>query len=149
MTEITSPMPGVVHLLSDVPDPVFAQGVVGPGLALEPIGAGGQDVVAPIPGRIAKLHPHAFVIASDDVTVLIHLGIDTVQLNGAGFVMHAAEGDEVRSGDVLITWQPDEVRSGGRSAICPVVVLDNSAEDLTTLVEPENMVSPGDALLEV
>lgn len=149
MTEITSPMPGVVHLLSDVPDPVFAQGVVGPGLALEPIGAGGQDVVAPIPGRIAKLHPHAFVIASDDVTVLIHLGIDTVQLNGAGFVMHAAEGDEVRSGDVLITWQPDEVRSGGRSAICPIVVLDNSVEDLTTLVEPENMVSPGDALLEV
>lgn len=149
MTEITSPMPGFVHLLSDVPDPVFAQGVVGPGLALEPIGAGGQDVVAPIPGRIAKLHPHAFVIASDDVTVLIHLGIDTVQLNGAGFVMHAAEGDEVRAGDVLITWQPDEVRSGGRSAICPVVVLDNSAEDLTTLVEPENMVSPGDALLEV
>lgn len=142
-------MPGVVHLLSDVPDPVFAQGVVGPGLALEPIGAGGQDVVAPIPGRIAKLHPHAFVIASDDVTVLVHLGIDTVQLNGAGFVTHAAEGDEVRTGDVLITWQPDEVRSGGRSAICPVVVLDNSAEDLTTLVEPENMVSPGDALLEV
>ena len=135
MTEITSPMPGVVHLLSDVPDPVFAQGVVGPGLALEPIGAGGQDVVAPIPGRIAKLHPHAFVIASDDVTVLVHLGIDTVQLNGAGFVTHAAEGDEVRS--------------GGRSAICPIVVLDNSAEDLTTLVEPENMVSPGDALLEV
>ena len=149
MTEITSPMPGVVHLLSDVPDPVFAQGVVGPGLALEPIGAGGQDVVAPIPGRIAKLHPHAFVIASDDVTVLVHLGIDTVQLNGAGFVTHAAEGDEVRAGDVLITWHPDEVRSGGRSAICPVVVLDNSAEDLTTLVEPENMVSPGDALLEV
>lgn len=149
MTEITSPMPGVVHLLSDVPDPVFAQGVVGPGLALEPIGAGGQDVVAPIPGRIAKLHPHAFVIASDDVTVLIHLGIDTVQLNGAGFVTHAAEGDEVRAGDVLITWQPDEVRSGGRSAICPIVVLDNSVEDLTTLVEPENMVSPGDALLEV
>lgn len=149
MTEITSPMPGFVHLLSDVPDPVFAQGVVGPGLALEPIGAGGQDVVAPIPGRIAKLHPHAFVIASGDVTVLVHLGIDTVQLNGAGFVTHAAEGDEVRAGDVLITWQPDEVRSGGRSAICPVVVLDNSAEDLTTLVEPENMVSPGDALLEV
>ena len=59
------------------------------------------------------------------------------------------EEDEVRTGDVLITWQPDEVRSGGRSAICPVVVLDNSAEDLTTLVEPENMVNPGDALLEV
>ena len=149
MTEITSPMPGFVHLLSDVPDPVFAQGVVGPGLALEPIGEGGQDVVAPIPGRIAKLHPHAFVISSDELTVLVHLGIDTVQLNGAGFVMHAAEGDEVRAGDVLITWQPDEVRAGGRSAICPIVVLDNSAEDLTTLVEPENMVSPGDALLEV
>ena len=73
MTEITSPMPGVVHLLSDVPDPVFAQGVVGPGLALEPIGAGGQDVVAPIPGRIAKLHPHAFAIAPDGVAVPVHL----------------------------------------------------------------------------
>ena len=149
MTEITSPMPGFVHLLSDVPDPVFAQGVVGPGLALEPIGAGGQDVVAPIPGRIAKLHPHAFVISSDELTVLVHLGIDTVQLNGAGFVTHAAEGDEVRAGDVLITWQPDEVRAGGRSAICPIVVLDNSAEGCTTAVAAGGMVNPGDALLEV
>ena len=73
----------------------------------------------------------------------------TVQLNGAGFVTHAAEGDEVRTGDVLITWQPDEVRSGGRSAICPIVVLDNSAEGCTTVVVAEGMVNPGDALLEV
>jgi len=120
-------MPGVVHLLSDVPDPVFAQGVVGPGLALEPIGAGGQDVVAPIPGRIAKLHPHAFVIASDDVTVLVHLGIDTVQLNGAGFVTHAAEGDEVA--------QVTSSSPGSRMR-CAQVVARQSARLSSSTIQP-------------
>ena len=62
MTPISSPMAGDVHPLADVPDPVFAQGLVGPGVAIVPIGEAEVTVVAPIAGRIVKLHPHAFVI---------------------------------------------------------------------------------------
>ncbi|MES6461709.1 PTS glucose transporter subunit IIA, partial [Cutibacterium acnes] len=84
MTPISSPMAGDVHPLADVPDPVFAQGLVGPGVAIVPIGEAEVTVVAPIAGRIVKLHPHAFVIQAEGFGVLVHLGIDTVQLDGRG-----------------------------------------------------------------
>ena len=80
MTPISSPMAGDVHPLADVPDPVFAQGLVGPGVAIVPISEAEVTVVAPIAGRIVKLHPHAFVIQAEGFGVLVHLGIDTVQL---------------------------------------------------------------------
>ena len=67
MTPISSPMAGDVHPLADVPDPVFAQGLVGPGVAIVPISEAEVTVVAPIAGRIVKLHPHAFVIQAEGV----------------------------------------------------------------------------------
>lgn len=146
MTTITAPLAGHLHPLSDVPDPVFAQGLVGPGVAIEPTGEAEVTVVAPISGRIVKLHPHAFVIQAEGVGVLVHLGIDTVQLNGQGFVLHAGEGDEVAVGDPLITWSPSQVVAGGRSAICPVVLLDVDP----SVVAPASSgpaVEPGDDLL--
>lgn len=65
MTAIASPLDGTLMPLSEVPDPVFAQGLVGPGVALEPTGEGDVTVVAPVAGRIVKLHPHAFVIQAE------------------------------------------------------------------------------------
>ena len=131
MTPISSPMAGDVHPLADVPDPVFAQGLVGPGVAIVPIGEAEVTVVAPIAGRIVKLHPHAFVIQAEGFGVLVHLGIDTVQLDGRGFLLHATEGDQVAVGTPLISWNPSEVVAGGRSAMCPVVVLDVAPESVT------------------
>jgi PTS system glucose-specific IIA component len=124
MIEILSPVPGVRQGVGDVPDPVFAQGIVGPGAAITPH-HGRQSAVAPIDGTLVKLHPHAFLILSDEGPgVLVHLGIDTVHLHGDGFTMVAEENQRVTAGSEVILWDPDYVEGTGRSAMCAVVVLD-------------------------
>lgn len=124
MVEILSPVAGLRQEVSDVPDPVFADGIVGPGAAIRPQG-GKQTVVAPIDGTLAKLHPHAFIIISDrGPSVLVHLGIDTVHMDGDGFTILAAEHDRVHAGDEIVAWDPEYVEQSGRSSMCAVVVLD-------------------------
>ncbi len=95
MTEVLAPVAGRLLPLSAVPDEVFAGEMVGSGVAIEPsVPADGAEavVVAPVTGTVLKLHPHAAIIlASDGVGVLVHIGIDTVNLNGEGFTLLAAE----------------------------------------------------------
>lgn len=147
-TEITSPLAGLTAPLGDVPDPVFSQAMVGPGLAVKPTG-GSCQATAPITGKIATLHPHAFVVAaSSGVAVLVHLGIDTVKLQGEGFSLHVAKGDEVTVGQPIVTWNPTEVEQHGYSSICPVIVLDVAAESLSDLREDVQVLA-GDALFTV
>lgn len=146
---VLAPVAGVVHALADVDDPVFSGEIVGPGLAVQPDGDGGR-VVAPVSGTVAKLHPHAFVLLAEGGRgVLVHLGINTVQLGGAGFVLHVAEGDAVEPGQVLVEWDPAAVEAGGRSAICPVVGLEAAPDSLTRLAEPGTRVAAGDPLLRL
>ncbi len=122
--QVLAPVSGTSLDVQDMPDPVFASGMVGPGLAIAPR-AGTQTALAPIAGRLAKLHHHAYLVVSDTGPgVLVHLGIDTVQLHGAGFTLVAAEQDEVRAGQEIVTWDPAYVVGTGRSAVCAVVVLD-------------------------
>ena len=145
---VLSPVGGQVLALSEVPDPVFSAELVGPGLAVDPLRAPGAEVISPIAGTIMKLHPHAFVVQHDDGrAVLVHLGIDTVELGGQGFTLHAAEGDQVRAGQVVVTWDPEEVGAGGRSPVCPVVGLEAPADDLTRLARPGDTVAAGEPLL--
>lgn len=148
---VLAPVTGVVHALADVDDPVFAQEIVGPGLALAPdTGTGVAGVVAPVAGTVAKLHPHAFVLLAEGGRgVLVHLGINTVQLGGEGFVLHVAEGDTVTPGQLLVEWDPAAVEAGGRSAICPVIGLEAKPDALTRLVEPGAHVAAGEPLLEL
>ncbi len=130
---VGSPVAGRALALADVPDPVFAEALVGPGVAVDPDAAG--DAVAPLDGTVVKLHPHAFVITHEaGLAVLVHLGIDTVQLHGEGFTLRVAEGDTVRAGQPIVSWDPVAVAAGGRSAVCPVVALDTPAEALVDLV---------------
>ena len=96
--QVLAPVSGTSLDVQDVPDPVFASGMVGPGLAIEPL-PGAQTAVAPIAGRLAKLHHHAYLVVSDTGPgVLVHLGIDTVQMRGDGFTLLAAENDVVCAG---------------------------------------------------
>ena len=149
---ILAPVRGTVVLLADVDDPVFAGEMVGPGVAIEPDEAGPGTVLAPVAGRVVKLHPHAFVVearaGSATVAVLVHLGIDTVQLGGEGFALRVAEGDEVTAGQPLVTWDPGAVERGGRSSVCPVVVLEATPESLTRRVERGGRVDAGEPLLD-
>ena len=136
--DVLAPVTGIVRALDKVPDPVFSNGLVGPGVAVEPDPVAGRDVRAPVAGTITKLHPHAFVLTSDGaVSVLVHLGIDTVQLGGEGFVCHVAQGDRVEAGQLVVSWDPAAVAAGGRSAMVPVIVLDveQGAVDVAALVD--------------
>ncbi|WP_336207797.1 PTS sugar transporter subunit IIA [Nonomuraea sp. LPB2021202275-12-8] len=131
MTTVLAPVEGAAVGLAAVPDPVFSAGMVGPGTAIDPM-RGPLEAVAPIAGKIMKLHPHAYVIVGDDGKgVLVHLGIDTVQLKGKGFQLLAAEGDRVTAGQPVVAWDPAAIEAGGRSPVCPVVALDAVAGAVT------------------
>lgn len=124
MLRVLSPVAGQSLAVRDVPDPVFSAGLVGPGVAIRAHG-GPQRAVAPISGKLVKLHPHAYVIvAQSGEGVLVHLGVDTVHMAGDSFKVHASERDLVQAGDAILTWDPDYIIGTGRSAVCSVVVLD-------------------------
>jgi len=135
VTQVLAPLGGRVLALQDVPDPVFADALVGPGLAIDPPREP-AEVVSPVSGRLVKLHPHAFVVVTDAGSgVLVHLGIDTVELKGEGFRLHAEEGSTIAAGERIVSWNPAEIEAGGRSPICPVVALDATPEQLSGMRE--------------
>ena len=131
---VVAPVAGTVVGLGGVPDPVFAQELVGSGTAVEPVdGAGVVTVAAPVTGNLMKVHPHAFVVLTPEgVGVLVHLGIDTVHLGGEGFTLHRCEGDDVVQGAPVVSFDVALVRGKGLSAVCPVVVLDSPPGAVTT-----------------
>jgi phosphotransferase system IIA component len=98
--------------------------MVGFGAAVDPP-RGVIDAVAPVSGKILKLLPHAYIVMSpDNVGVLVHLGIDTVRLNGEGFTTHVSQGDDVTAGQVIVTYDVVSVEAKGLNPIVPVVVMD-------------------------
>jgi PTS system glucose-specific IIA component len=132
---VLAPIGGTVVALADVPDPVFAEQLVGAGAAVEPPdGAGPTAVCAPLAGTVVKAHPHAFIVTHESGTaVLVHVGIDTVTLDGEGFTRHVAQGDAVEAGTPVVTFDPTAVRARGLSAITPVVVLDSAPDSIPDL----------------
>ena len=122
---VRAPFIARVLPLSEVPDPVFASGVVGDGRALLP----DDDVTcvtvhSPIDGVVTKLKSHAAIVTSTrGRSILIHLGIDTVGLRGRGFAPLVEEGDIVDAGTPLIHWDLGPVRGAGLSPCVPVIVV--------------------------
>jgi sugar PTS system EIIA component len=138
-TSVLAPVAGRAVPLQDVPDPVFSQGMVGYGAAVDPP-RGVIEAVAPVGGKILKLLPHAYIVMTpDNVGVLVHLGIDTVRLNGEGFTTHVSQGDDVSAGQLIITYDVPSVEAKGLNPIVPVVVMDER--------EPANVV-PSEAVFE-
>lgn len=120
---LTSPMAGTTVALSDVADEAFAAGALGPGIAVSP--AAGAVVVAPCDGKVSVAFPtgHAYGIKSaSGVQVLIHIGMDTVKLEGKCFTARVAKGDVVKRGDVLAEVDWDVIREAGYDTITPMVV---------------------------
>ena len=94
-------------------DPVFAGEMVGPGVAIDP-DPGETTVVSPIAGKVVKVHPHAFVVlGADGVGVLVHLGINTVRLEGKGFEVLVEQGSTVAAGDPMVRWDPATITGDG------------------------------------
>ena len=123
-TLVLAPVDGRALALTDVPDPVFSQGMVGYGAAIDPRREI-IDALAPVGGTLLRLMPHAYVImTTDGVGILVHLGLDTVALNGAGFSAHVTQGDTVTAGQPIIAYDVPAIVAAGYSPVIPVVVMD-------------------------
>ncbi|WP_030906967.1 PTS sugar transporter subunit IIA [Streptomyces sp. NRRL F-5126] len=147
MTLVSAPLSGRAIGLAAVPDPVFAGAMVGPGTAIDPVREP-TEAVSPVDGIVVSLHPHAFVVVDGDGHgVLTHLGIDTVQLNGAGFELLVNKGDAVTRGQGVVRWDPAGVETAGKSPICPVVALEATADSLASLRESGD-VATGETLFD-
>ncbi|KAA9089382.1 N-acetylglucosamine-specific PTS transporter subunit IIBC [Microbacterium radiodurans] len=125
VVRLAQPIAGAVRPLSEVPDPMFAQGTMGPGLAIEPTA---DTVVAPADGTVTTVFPTGHAIGltlADGTELLIHVGVDTVELKGRGFEPLVEQGEEVRAGAELLRFDAAAIRDAGYSAITPVIVLNN------------------------
>ncbi len=143
--EIVAPMTGEVIALEKVDDPVFSGGILGPGVAIRPTDG---EVRAPITGTVSSLLPsrHALGILGDDgLEVLVHVGLDTVRLEGAPFTAHVAQGDRVEAGQHVLTADLAAIEAAGLDITTPVVVLNGDAYDVAPLVT--GRVAGGAALL--
>ncbi|MDQ1217580.1 N-acetylglucosamine-specific PTS transporter subunit IIBC [Microbacterium arborescens] len=125
IVRLRQPVAGRVVPLAEVPDPMFSQGTMGPGLAIDPTG---DTVVAPADGTVTTVFPtgHAVGMTLDDGTeLLIHVGIDTVDLKGRGFQALVQQGEGVHAGHPLLRIDTAAIRGAGYSPITPVIVLNN------------------------
>ena len=143
---IHSPIKGEVKALSEVNDSVFSGGMMGKGFAILPEEGA---AVSPVEGRVTAVFKtkHAIGITSArGAEVLIHIGLDTVRLDGRHFEVHVKEGDAVAPGDLLITFEIDEIKAAGFDVITPVIITNTDQYSFTD-VKKSGMVKPNEALL--
>ncbi|KIH71984.1 PTS sugar transporter subunit IIA [Salinicoccus roseus] len=133
--EITSPLNGKYVKLEDIPDPVFAEKMMGEGFGVDPTDG---EVVAPVAGTVMQVFPtnHAVGIKTNNgLEVLIHIGLETVAMEGKGFEGHVSEGDKVEKGDKLVTFDMDLVKSEANSTISPVIITNSDVLESFDLKE--------------
>lgn len=121
--EVFAPIKGKVVDITEVPDQVFAEKMMGDGVAIEPA----EDTIkAPCDGRVALISgtKHAVAIECEGVEILMHIGLDTVELNGEGFEVHVKVDDMVKKGDPLISFDRAFITSKGKPLITPVVIVN-------------------------
>ena len=122
---LTAPLNGTVVALEDVPDPVFSSGAVGKGAGIEPSDGASIKVVAPADGSVvvAPSSGHAYGLALDNgLEILIHVGIDTVHLEGKGFDVKVGKGDRVKAGQTLVVVDRAVIEEAGYKLVTPVLV---------------------------
>lgn len=149
-TELTvaSPLEGKAVALSEVPDPIFAGGKLGQGIAIQPSAA---RVVAPAPGKViaTQASGHAIGLRLDSgIELLIHVGIDTVNMKGEGFEYAVGKGDRVEAGETLIVFDPQAIRDAGYALVTPVLVT-NTPKYASVEGIASGEVMPGDDVIRV
>jgi len=145
--EVVSPLDGQVNPLSQATDPVFSSGVMGQGVVIEPSQG---ELVSPVNGTVTVLFPtkHAVGIVSEEgIEMLMHIGMDTVSLDGKGFVAHVEQGDKVVVGQQLISFDMDVIKKAGLVTETPVIITNQ--DDFQADVEGDlpRDIKRGDALM--
>ena len=146
--EIKSPLAGKVIELAKVNDPVFSSGAMGKGIAIEP---NDNKVYAPFNGTVEFVAEtkHAIGLKSEDgVEVLIHVGMDTVKMNGRGFDVKIAANSKVKAGDLLLEFDRSAIEKEGYSLITPVVITNSDSYDHNTLCVDQE-VKNGKAIINL
>lgn len=147
-SDICSPLTGQVKDITTIEDDVFSSGMLGQGITIEP--TDGQ-VLSPVDGVVTSVFPtkHAIGVTSDDgVEILIHIGMDTVSLNGEGFESFVKQNDRVHKGDLMLRVDLDKIKAAGLSVITPIVVT-NSSSYQAVKIAANNQVSKGDLILTI
>lgn len=143
---LKSPLTGKIVPMTEVPDEVFASGALGKGLAIEPtIG----ELRAPADGVIATIFPtgHAVGMTTESgAEILMHIGMDTVELEGQGFEKMVAQGDQVKAGDLLVKFDIEVIKAAKKPIITPIVVT-NSADFLDVLDLNQTEIIDGEDFL--
>ncbi len=143
---IPAPLAGKVLPLSEVPD--LALGAMGKGFAIEPTD---NKLYAPFDGSVVMLAPtkHAIGLRSEfGVELLVHVGIDTVSLDGSAFTLHIKEGSKVKKGDLLMTFDQEAIESTGLKTITPVIITNTQAyEDV--IVEEQSTCQSTDVMITI
>jgi phosphocarrier protein FPr len=138
--QLLSPLAGRAVPLSDSPDPVFAAGLIGEGMAIDPsVG----ELRAPCDGTVAAAHAsgHAVTVRSDEgAEVLIHLGVDTVNLAGAGFTVHVTEGQAVSAGERLVSFDIAAIKPNATSMVSMIVVANGDAFSVISSVTGRDVI---------
>ena len=119
---ILAPMTGTAVAITEVPDPIFIEKILGDGIAIVPTEG---KVVSPVDGTVSKVAEtgHIYAVTSDNgVEVVIHVGLETVALNGKCFQIHVKEGDKVSAGDKLLSFDPEKIKAHGYEKTCILVV---------------------------
>ncbi|AWS52140.1 MULTISPECIES: PTS glucose transporter subunit IIA [Providencia] len=143
--EIIAPLSGEIVNIEDVPDVVFAEKIVGDGIAIKPAG---NKIVAPVDGTIGKIFEtnHAFSIESDDgIELFVHFGIDTVELKGEGFKRIAEEGQAVKKGDLIIEFDLALLEEKAKSVLTPVVI--SNMDEIKELNKLTGSVTVGETVV--
>ncbi|MDD5800473.1 MAG: PTS glucose transporter subunit IIA [Coriobacteriales bacterium] len=131
---VSAPVAGKLVAMEDIPDPVFASGAMGKAVGIWP----NEGVVyAPVSGSITAGMPHAVgFMSDDDVEVLIHVGIDTVEMKGDGFRMFVERGQHVKAGQVLMTFDRDKIAKAGYKDIVITVITNSDSFSSVDTHEP-------------
>lgn len=146
---ITSPLAGEVKELSQATDPVFAQGLMGRGVVIVPSQG---ELVSPVNGRVTVFFPtkHAIGILSDEGgEILMHIGMDTVNLEGKGFEGYVSQGDKVKVGDKLISFDIDMIKKAGYVTETPVIITNSDKYQVEVLEQLPRVVERGSQLMNV
>ena len=143
--EIGAPVSGEIVPITQVKDDAFSQEIVGKGIAIVPSDG---KVYAPCDGELVALFPtgHAFcIISEDEAEVLVHVGIDTVKLNGEHFKIHATQGDTVKKGDLIVEVDLEGVKNAGYDTITPMVISNHNV--FSKLEKQSGPVAAGEAAI--